>query len=317
MDWDKPSLQNLIVRRLIKNENVIEYYGINKNDVLSSAAKQAELFNRVFPDQVEVGEKQSTTIDWLLKRTSDASNSTQPRDIILFLNSLCEVQNQRLERGEPQPEGEFLFDRTSFKDALPALSEYRVVRVLYAEYPNLRQYVDALKEQKTEQNAESACSLMGCGCNCGAGIARQLRDIGFFEERTSKGETTYWVPFVYRPYLDMSQGKERVFTDLKAKQAASLIVSANAPKDKISPTRLGLRPRHPPRADAGGGREQAAAPRNKGEALRAPLPPGPQPRPPGRRGGRPPPGPRPIWCGGPESVRTVDCDHEPLRQPTV
>jgi hypothetical protein len=38
-------------------------------------------------------------------------------------------------------------------------------------------------------------------------IARKLRDIGFFEERTSSGEITFWVPFVYRPYLAMSQGK--------------------------------------------------------------------------------------------------------------
>ncbi|WP_168195622.1 hypothetical protein [Bradyrhizobium sp. NAS80.1] len=39
-------------------------------------------------------------------------------------------------------------------------------------------------------------------------IARKLRDVGFFEERTSSsGDIAYWVPFVYRPYLQMSQGK--------------------------------------------------------------------------------------------------------------
>jgi hypothetical protein len=38
-------------------------------------------------------------------------------------------------------------------------------------------------------------------------IARKLRDIGFFEERSSSGEMTFWVPFVCRPYLAMSQGK--------------------------------------------------------------------------------------------------------------
>ncbi|MGO7208740.1 hypothetical protein ACCT30_48070, partial [Rhizobium ruizarguesonis] len=38
-------------------------------------------------------------------------------------------------------------------------------------------------------------------------LAKVLRNIGFFEERQSKGETTYWVPFVYRSYLALSQGK--------------------------------------------------------------------------------------------------------------
>ena len=79
--------------------------------------------------------------------------------------------------------------------------------MLYAEYPTLRKYIDALKEQKTEQNAESLAALWETDVTTARGIARQLRDVGFFEERSSKGETTYWVPFVYRPYLDMSQGK--------------------------------------------------------------------------------------------------------------
>ena len=62
---------------------------------------------------------------------------SQPRDIILFLNKVCEVQNQRLERGGDDPPDDLLFDRASFKDALPALSEYRVSRVLFAEYADL------------------------------------------------------------------------------------------------------------------------------------------------------------------------------------
>ena len=207
LEWNKPSLQNLILRRLINNTKIVELYEIDKDALLTSSQKQAELFQSIFPDQVELGEKQSTTLDWILRRTSDSTNTSQPRDIILFLNKLCEVENKRLEQGDPEPTDTFLFDRSAFKEALPALSEYRVSRVLYAEYPHLRQYIESLREQKTEQTTESLAQLWSLDAEGASRIAKQLRDIGVFEERTSKTEITYWVPFVYRPYLSMSQGK--------------------------------------------------------------------------------------------------------------
>ena len=38
-------------------------------------------------------------------------------------------------------------------------------------------------------------------------IAGALVDIGFFERRGSKHEPQFWIPFLYRGYLDISQGK--------------------------------------------------------------------------------------------------------------
>jgi hypothetical protein len=132
--WNKHSLQNLVIRRLLNNHALVGLFKIDKAEVLASSAKQDELFDRLLPEQVELGEKQSTTLDWLLKRTADGSKDSQPRDVILFLNKVCEVQNKRLERGGDEPPDHLLFDRASFKEALPALSEYRVSRVLFAEY---------------------------------------------------------------------------------------------------------------------------------------------------------------------------------------
>jgi len=206
LNWNKASLSNLIVRRLLNNRKVVDLYGVEREKILSSTTDQEQFLARVLPEQVERGEKQSTTIDWLLKRTADGTNEAQPRDIILFLNSLGKEQNLRLERGDAVPSGESLFETSAFKEALPALSEYRVTKVLFAEYPNLRQYIDAMREQKTEHNLSSLCRLWNVKPDEAAAVARELRDIGFFEERSSQSPT-YWVPFVYRPYLSMSQGK--------------------------------------------------------------------------------------------------------------
>ncbi|MGO7271056.1 P-loop ATPase, Sll1717 family [Rhizobium ruizarguesonis] len=205
--WDRASIKNLIVRRLLSNQKVVELYNVEKDKVLLSTRMQDEFFDRVFPDQVEVGENQSTTLNWLMKRTADGTKLNQPRDLILFLNKLVEVQNRRIERGENEPTGTWLFDRSSFKEALPGLSEYKVTRQLFAEYPSVRKYIEALREQKTEHNVDSLSRVWKVSEEEATSLAKVLRNIGFFEERQSKGETTYWVPFVYRSYLALSQGK--------------------------------------------------------------------------------------------------------------
>ncbi len=199
LNWNKASLSNLIVRRLLNNPSVVRLYSVNPQLILTSTDAQSDFLARVLPEQVELGEKQSTTMDWLLKRTADGTNQAQPRDIILFLNSLGKEQNLRLERGDPVPPGEWLFERSAFKEALPALSEYRVTKVLFAEYPQLRSNIEAMREQKTEHNASSLSRIWGVTQDQAVAIARQLRDIGFFEERSPQVGATYWVPFVYRP----------------------------------------------------------------------------------------------------------------------
>lgn len=205
--WDRASIKNLIVRRLLSNKKLVELYGVDKEKVLQSTKMQDEFFDQVFPDQVEVGENQSTTLNWLMKRTADGTKLNQPRDLILFLNKLVEVQNRRIERGESEPSGTWLFDRSSFKEALPGLSEYKVTRQLFAEYPAVRKYIEALREQKTEHNIESLGRVWKVSEDEANSVAKVLRNVGFFEERLSKGETTYWIPFVYRSYLALSQGK--------------------------------------------------------------------------------------------------------------
>jgi hypothetical protein len=207
LSWDRSSIKNLIIRRLLSNKAVIELFGVNRDEIIQSAEKQDAFFDEVFPDQVEVGENQSTTLNWMMKRTADGTKKSQPRDIILFLNKLVEVQNRRLERGENMTPGTILFERSAFKEALPGLSEYKITRQLYAEYPKLRPFIEKFREQKTEHNRESLARLWGVSDDEAVALAKMLRDCGFFEERTSKGEISYWIPFVYRSYLALSQGK--------------------------------------------------------------------------------------------------------------
>lgn len=204
--WDTPSLQNLIVRRLLSNSDFVKAYKVSKRSVLADSGAQEALFLRVFPDQVEAGKRQSTTMDWIIKRTSDGSGKSTPRDVVLYLNSLRDVQVRRLERGVASPPDETLFDRASFKEALPAVSEYRTTKVLFAEHPELKRFIEALREKKSEHDINSLQKLWGVTIQEPSKLAEKLVDVGFFERRAGS-VVTYWVPFVYRPYLDLSQGR--------------------------------------------------------------------------------------------------------------
>ena len=207
LKWDKNSLQNLIVRRLLNNRKVLDHFGVKREEVLEDYKAQSDFFYRVFPEQVELGEKQSSTMDWVIKRSTDSRNDPAPREIIYFLNKAVEHQNARLERGEEEPSSEALFERVVFKEALPELSEYRTTKMLYAEYPEQKKYIEKLRGEKAEQNISSLSELWEVSDDEARRVAQKLTDIGFFEQRGSRENITFWVPFIYRPYLNLVQGK--------------------------------------------------------------------------------------------------------------
>ena len=89
--------------------------------------------------------------------------------------------------------------------ARPKVSEYRTTKVLYAEYPDLKDSIEMLRGKKCEHNLKSLSKLWEMTEMLAAPIADRLVDIGFFEKRAESN--TFWVPFVYRPYLGLIQGR--------------------------------------------------------------------------------------------------------------
>jgi hypothetical protein len=167
---------------------------------------QENFFYRMCPDQVDVGPNKPNTIDWMLTRTRDGTKSNAPRELIHFLNSLREVQVKRIEVGEDAPEGEQLFARPSFKDALPEVSKVRLEQTLYAEYPAQKEFLEKLRGAKTLQTPETLAEIWGLSPEEAAVRAGDLASIGFFEPRGTRQSPEYWVPFLYRDALDLVQG---------------------------------------------------------------------------------------------------------------
>lgn len=207
LDWTQPALLNLIMRRLLSNAALTREYGIDAAAVLRDADQQETLFYKFFPEQVEQGPQKASTFKWLITRCADGTRKTAPREVIHLLNSILEQEIKRLEQGGAPAPGDQLFDRSVFKQALPTVSDARLNQYLYAEYAAERPFVAKLDGQKAEQTPESLSDLWGMDQDAAIAKAKELVELGFFEERGTRDEPTFWVPFLYRDALHLVQGR--------------------------------------------------------------------------------------------------------------
>lgn len=204
--WNRSSLLNLVVKRAVHNETIRSAYDVTDDIARQNVSSQETFFYRLCPDQVDVGPNKPNTFDWLLSRTRDGTKLNAPREMIHFLNSLREVQVKRLEIGDNSPEGDQLFARPSFKDALVEVSKVRLEQTLYAEYPAQKPALEKLRGSKTLQTSESLSGIWGVSGDEALKRANELATIGFFETRGTPQAPEYWVPFLYRDALDLIQG---------------------------------------------------------------------------------------------------------------
>lgn len=204
--WNTNSLLNLVMRRSLKNPALVEAYDVYPERVLASLDAQNELFYRMFPDQVDIGPNKSHTFDWILTRMMDGTREPAPREIIHFLNAARDAQLRQHEIGSGEEETEELFSRTALREALPEVSRVRLHQTLFAEYPRLRESIDRLRGEKTSQHLDSLSRIWKCSVEEAAQIAENLAEVGFFEQRGTRAEPIYWIPFLYRDATETVQG---------------------------------------------------------------------------------------------------------------
>jgi hypothetical protein len=207
LEWNQGSLLNLVIRRLLNNDLLVSELKTDKAKVLANLEEQGILFYRLFPRQVEQGSKRRTTLEWIISRCADGTNQTAPREVIHLLSAAREKEISRIELGaSPSGSSEVLFDSSVFKPALAVVSEARLVQTLYAEYPDLQPSIEALDGEKTEQTIESLAGIWKIKEDEAIPTIERLVEVGFFQARGQREKPTYWVPFLYRDALAMSQG---------------------------------------------------------------------------------------------------------------
>lgn len=205
--WSKESLLNLIIRRLLDNEIIVKTFSINTAEVLSSYQQQEKLFYRFFSPQVDIGSRKLTTLEWIFSRTKDGKGINTPREIIQLLSQARTIEIKRLETGINDLPKDILISRFSLKEAAYEVSKQRLEKTLYAEFPILKPYIEQLRGDKAEHSPKTLMAKWSLSLTETMPILRKLIDVGFIEVIGVTPNLRYKIPFLYRPYLDIIQGK--------------------------------------------------------------------------------------------------------------
>ena len=195
--WDEDDLLNLLCKRIKASGDFLVKIG-------QKEATNDEIFNAVFPDQIDIGERKPTTWNWVMSRIRDGNHVKPPRNLIDLVMKAREAQLRREDR-EPRDRetGLPIIEPDSFRRALTRLSEERVEDTLLAEAGEAVDLIERFKNMKSEHNRESLGQLLGLGESELEDAIRTLKEIGFLEETGQ----TFKIPMLYRDGLKIVQGK--------------------------------------------------------------------------------------------------------------
>ena len=207
ISWSHRTLMNLIVLRALNNKEIIDFYNSDYEAIKNDYNKQVEFYYQLFPRQVDIGEKQSDTFNWIKNRVTDGLNNVNPREVIHFYSEAITQEKREQNIGNDRIESPNIVSRDSIKNSAYEVSRVKTEQTIFAEHPSLREYIIALENNKAEHNLETLSEIWKVGAEQASEIANSLAEIGFFEQRTAKVEKIYKIPFLYRFCLKITQGK--------------------------------------------------------------------------------------------------------------
>lgn len=194
--WDEDSLAHLLFRRLGENVDLLQAAGLNGED-------PSQLFDAVFPPQVDPGKRKPRTFTWMMGRIRDGNDVKPPRNLIDLVQKSLEAAIRKEERDKTEYVRAPLIPSDALKAGLRALSKQRVEDTLLAEAGDQALLVERFRSSKAEHNDESLGVQLGVKGDEFKETVLFLRNIGFLEQVGAN----YKIPMLYRDGLGITQGK--------------------------------------------------------------------------------------------------------------
>jgi hypothetical protein len=195
--WDEEDLLNLLWRRIKENVEFAE--AVRLRDL-----SDHEVFERVFPKQVDVGKGKPLTWTWIMRRIRDGNDIKPPRNLIDLISMAQQAQMRREEREEREYSSDKpIIEADALRRGLTQLSERRVNDTLFAEAGGSAHIIERFRNGKAEHNSTSLADLLGVDEHDARASIQPLIEIGFLEDIRE----TYKVPALYRDGLRITQGK--------------------------------------------------------------------------------------------------------------
>jgi hypothetical protein len=197
--WDEEDLLDLLCRRIRENKEFCSSLKI-------SDASNKDVFDKIFPLQVDVGKRKPQTWTWIMRRIRDGNDIKPPRNLIDLISMAQQAQLRREERERDSRgygPGVAIIEGDALRRALGQLSQQRVQDTLLAEAGIYAPLIERFRDGKAEHNTESLAYLLEREPSAVRSTIQPLMDIGFLEDI----KDTYKVPTLYRDGLNITQGK--------------------------------------------------------------------------------------------------------------
>lgn len=195
--WEEEDLLNLLCERTRKSGDVL--------DALNArSAGNDQIFDALFPKQIDNGERRPTSWNWMMARIQDGNGVRPPRNLIDLVMKAREDEIKRADREKSDfVPGEPLLTSDSVKRALSRLSESRVEDTLLAEAGDAAPVIELFRGGKSEHNDASLAALLNVPEQNVVTAIKPLLDAGFLGQIGA----TYKIPPLYRDGLKITQGK--------------------------------------------------------------------------------------------------------------
>lgn len=203
LKWTEDQILSMVVKRIFANEYISTYLNINKDKLDASAQYRSECFYKVFPPTVHKGAKQSDTLGWIYNRCLDGKNVVTPRDVLDLLNRAKQKQHDDCV-ANADGISSCIIGSSALQYGLEELSKRKRQTYLQAEFPHIWPHIEKFVGGKTEYDEASMHKTLGEGWKA---IADDLVSIGVFKKTTRGTDSVYWIPFLYRDGLELTQGK--------------------------------------------------------------------------------------------------------------
>lgn len=203
INWNRDTLLNLAIRRMLRNEALCEHFGVDPNVVLAGVEEQERLFERLF-QKVDPNENM---LDWALESIRDGHRRSAPRELIHLLGELRDKQLERLQVGRPDPPDGAFFDLDVRALALEAVSRTHLEKTLYSEIRKIKEYVEVLRGGRVRYTEEELKRLWEGSVDSVEGLIKTLLDAGFLR-RLPPPEGGFEVAMLYRPALELFEDEQ-------------------------------------------------------------------------------------------------------------
>jgi len=201
--WNEDDLKRMIIKRGCLNENVKAYVQeICGTDDLES--KTDEAFACLFPRKAYSGEREATTIKYMMARIVDGQGGVYPRELINFCNESVKIEREQMETQSVTENIPPIVSGNSIVKAFTVVSTNKVNTFL-SEFGSLKEHFKRFEGQsKAYFEKEELEELMEGLSPSGDDMIRQMYETGILKPSTSAVISPYYeIPRLFRVGLGM------------------------------------------------------------------------------------------------------------------